>query len=403
MKRICFLLPAVMLGAVCAEAASPVHGKVFDYVPAPGQFVNVLPEWEEGDDAAAVAGKVFQYTAVDESLISLGSWGGYVTVGFDKTVVNVSGKRDIYIEGNSFQGSSTTTVGGAAEPGVVLVAYDINRNGRPDDDEWFEIAGSEYRNSVHGYEVTYFRPESDKDDIVWKDNMGNAGAVRKNPFNKNPYWPQWLSDEPELTFKGVRLPDNAKNEGTADNPYFVLSRFDYGYADNYPNLDESGNRNQGAAIDIDWAVDKDGNAVKMPGVDFVRIYTGVNQNNGWIGECSTEVGRIMNAHTRMEGRDEVVDETVEMDGKVLADFLAEYGGSSVARTDNDGVRIYLDHTGTLHFSLREQTLVLIADQTGRICYSVVSEAGGNVLDISGYPAGLYIVKAGNSSLKILKK
>ncbi|HIR37438.1 MAG TPA: hypothetical protein IAC93_03595, partial [Candidatus Limisoma gallistercoris] len=50
-------------GMAIATAITPVHNKVFEYVPAPGQFINMLPEWEEGDDAAAMAEKAYYYTA----------------------------------------------------------------------------------------------------------------------------------------------------------------------------------------------------------------------------------------------------------------------------------------------------------------------------------------------------
>ena len=48
----------IALAALCpltVFAVSPVHNRVIDYVPAPGQFVNELPEWEDGDDSEAMA------------------------------------------------------------------------------------------------------------------------------------------------------------------------------------------------------------------------------------------------------------------------------------------------------------------------------------------------------------
>lgn len=51
-----------------------------------------------------------------------------------------------------------------------------------------------------------------------------------------------------------------------------------------------------SAIDIDWAVDREGNPVELPGVDFIKVYNGVNQENGWLGECSTEVERGEDLH-----------------------------------------------------------------------------------------------------------
>ena len=56
------------------------------------------------------------------------------------------------------------------------------------------------------------------------------------------------------------------------------------------------NTNDESAIDIDWATDSDGNKVDLPGVDLIKIYTGINQENGWIGECSTEISGIEDLH-----------------------------------------------------------------------------------------------------------
>ena len=76
--------------------------------------------------------------------------------------------------------------------------------------------------------------------------------------------------------------------------YFVLFKFRYGYVDNEKNnLDDS-------AIDIDWAIDKYGRKVHLPGVDFIRVHTGINQVNGWLGENSTELSGINDLHVLKE-------------------------------------------------------------------------------------------------------
>ena len=91
------------------------------------------------------------------------------------------------------------------------------------------------------------------------------------------------------TFKGSRLADNAVDE-SGNGSYYVLYAYDWGYADNHPNSSEKSN------FKIDWAVDSEGNPVDLPGVDFIKIYTGVNQFNGWLGECSTEVMGVTDLH-----------------------------------------------------------------------------------------------------------
>ena len=77
----------------------------------------------------------------------------------------------------------------------------------------------------------------------------------------------------------------------------MLYSFDWGYVDNHPNEYEELN-----SFDISWAVDAFGNSVCLPGADFIRVYTGVNQYCGWIGESSTEVAGFQDLHL-IEGYD----------------------------------------------------------------------------------------------------
>ena len=146
------------------------------------------------------------------------------------------------------------------------------------------------------YEITYYRPSAepssagDKERYIrWTDNKGGEGYLPKNVYHNQPYFPQWVTAD-RITFRGARLPQNAVNKGTEAEPYFVLFPFSQGYADNAINESE------GACIDIDWAMGADGQPADLPGVDFIQIYTGVNQVNGWLGECSTEVMGIEDLH-----------------------------------------------------------------------------------------------------------
>ena len=298
---------------------SPYITKVLEYRPAPGQFVNEMPMYKVGDTEEIMKQKVLDYIGNGHtSPVTLGGYGGYVTVGFDHTIENKKGLRDFRVLGNATDAAgrpfAAKPAGGGCEPGIIQVAYDKNKNGIPDADEWYEIAGSGHRapeeepwydmakqagNDVtlyHNYSITYFKPKKEPVEeteklqyIRWTDNQGHEEYRIKNSFHTQPYFPQWL-DETELTFTGTCLPQNAINEGQSGQDYYVLYRYQYGYADNAVNDDEA------AVIDIDWAVDADGQPANLPGVDFIRIYTGVNQENGWIGECSTEVCGIEDLH-----------------------------------------------------------------------------------------------------------
>lgn len=275
------------------EKKSPYVTRVFEYKPAPGQFVNKLPKYETGDTPETMAKKALEAIAGDnKGTITLGGFGGYIVVGFDHTIENKPDKKDFQILGNAFEGS--------AEPGIVMVSVDKNKNGKPDD-EWYELAGSEFGNksTVFNYRITYFKPDENKKPvphekykeitdatyIKWNGSNNTTGFMYKNQFHTQSYWPQWISDN-EISLTGTKLPDNCVEE----NENFILNAYDWGYADNAPNNHEA------SKLDIDWAVDKNGNPVKLAGIDFVKIYTGVNQQCGWIGETSTEIMGVTDLH-----------------------------------------------------------------------------------------------------------
>ena len=199
------------------------------------------------------------------------------------------------------------------------------------------------------------------------------------------------------------MPAYSVYEGTADDRYIVLTVFDYGYADNYPNFSDKEGlvRNEGAMIDIDWAVDANGNAVKLPGVDFVRIYTGVNQTNGILGENSTEVVRVVNTHSEGTGDAESVDESIVIGEKVLAEFLARYGG--VESLDNSGLRLYVDQSGLVSFTLYEEALAQVFDLKGRCLYSELMPEGRGSVDLSSYSNGIYLVSVAGQTVKVMKR
>ena len=285
-------------------AYSPYLSKVYDYHPAPGQFVNQMPEYRPGESYDDMLARVEESLCeTNDVLVTLGGFGGYITFGFDHTVINRPGEYDFMILGNSFyEPTGQDRKGGSAEPGAVMVSYDTNCNGVPDD-EWYELAGSEYNNreTIHNYSITYHRPDPDREIIsqgnlidinyiTWSDSEGQTGTMPKNSFHRtNDYFPGWVSDE-TLSFKGTRIPDNGIDL-SGYGGYYVLYCYGHGYADNHPNEDADLN-----SFDISWAVDKDGMPVALPGVDFIRVYTAINQYCGWEGETSTEICRAQDLH-----------------------------------------------------------------------------------------------------------
>ena len=279
------------------DAPSAYANKVLAYCPAPGQFMNTsTTAYEKGFSAEDVRRKAEEKLKDPYlCLLSLGGFGGSIVVGFDHTVPNINGAYDFKIYGNASYdsfGTLTGALGGSSEPGIVLVSKDVNGNGLADD-EWYELKGSEYdsKHTIKDYAITYHRPASPLSSVKWTDNQGNTGYVYRNETHtKNDYYPAWI-EEDEMTFYGSRLKDNAVNEPRPGMPeHWVGYCYAYGYADNHPN-DE-----KGALFKIDWAVDKEGRAVKLDGIDFVKIYTAVNQYCGWMGEISTEVQAVEDLH-----------------------------------------------------------------------------------------------------------
>ena len=302
------------------EGATSYITQVLDFMPAVGQFINTMPEYEEGDTQETMNQKVLDAIGNNNrGMISLGGWGGYVVVGFDHTIENREGLRDFRVLGNAFYSAANPSTGapegGSCEPGIIMVAYDKNGDGEPNDDEWYEIAGSAHENpaqelwydmalkagndvnTYRNYSITYYRPEETMSDplaapldeyIRWEDNQGHSGYKAKLQFYPQPYFPQWYEGD-ALTFIGTCLPQNGIDE-SGQGSYYVLYKFRYGYADNETNTKEE------ACIDIDWAVNSKGQKVHLPGVDFIKIYCGVNQENGWIGECSTEICGVEDLH-----------------------------------------------------------------------------------------------------------
>lgn len=279
---------------------------VFDFRPAVGQFTNGIPEYLPGNtEANLISAAKKAIVGSNTNMISLGGFGGYVVFGFDHTIPNMNG-RDFKVLGNAFWASDATEErSGSCEPGIIMVAYDKNKNGKPDEDEWYEIAGSEYfkNTTVKNYSITYFKPDLNKvpasgeefwqtdiEYIKWQDNSGKSGYKTKNVFNDRSYYPLWIS-EASYTLKGTRIADNFYDQSGEGN-YWVGKSLDFGYADNAPNNDEGSN------IDISWAVDKNGKYVKLPGIDFVKIHTAINQEAGWLGEVSTEVSGAYDLHLK---------------------------------------------------------------------------------------------------------
>lgn len=286
--------------------------KVYEFLPAPGQFVNEGYTCRTMAEACAYAERQMRIKPVPY-YVSLGGFGGYIVIGFDHSVIKHSTSDlndktyDFAIVGNAFKGSS--------EPGIIWVMQDENGNGLPDD-TWYELAGSESgkTETTQNYSVTYYRPKAYAA-TRWTDSKGESGTVDRpvDPsgieFHKQAYYyPLWVKED-SYTLKGTLLKHRTVDETGPLHPgswqYWVNNEFDWGYADNFGkdrlNYTGDSDDNHDAGNDpigfkIANAIDASGNKIDLKFIDFVKVQTGVNVKAGWLGENSTEVFDFYDLH-----------------------------------------------------------------------------------------------------------
>ncbi len=260
---------------------------VFEYTPAPGQFVNNrISSGFDGTELTPQAACNYARRRLEKrQYVSLGGFGGYIVVGFDHKVQN-SGGYDLAIAGNPFEGSS--------EPGIVWVMRDENSNGEPDD-TWYELAGSESdkEGTIHGYAVTYYKPTASKQSIRWEDSLGASGEISHlAAHSHDSYYPTWITAE-SYTLRGTRLAPQTHFNGSI----WIQEGFAWGYVDNENTTDLWRGEGEFAGLEFNRfrlsdAVTADGEPANLPYINFVKVQTGLNSQSGGLGENSTEVFAI---------------------------------------------------------------------------------------------------------------
>lgn len=278
MKRVVIIVLMALVATSCdkpnkdnGDVTSRWISRIVEYRPSPGQFINTAT----GDQSAAeniVGGK---------GSVSLGGFGGYIVFAFDGAVTNGDG-TDFVVFGNSFEGSS--------EPGAVAVSVDVNGNGVADD-AWWELRGSVWDEATKNYRIEYHKPAVTDvaTDVEWTDNLGASGVMSVNEFHKQSYWPLFL-DGQTLVFEGNLVKQAPELVGET----WVTHALKWGYADNFSMdyVDAVGgdlNTANSNKFDISNAVDGSGVSVTLSKIDFVKVYTCVREQAGWIGELSTDV------------------------------------------------------------------------------------------------------------------
>ena len=250
--------------------------KIFEFTPAPGQYVNEDYTANTAEEAVAYVAKRFS----DGSYVSLGGFGGYLVAGFDHSIDNNGG----YEIGIVTHLSEEYT-----EAGVVWVMQDENGDGLPND-TWYELKGSDSfaETTIHDYSVTYYRPSAPGMSVQWTDNLGGSGKVNyMGAYHQQEwYYPLWIAEE-RYTLRGTRL--EAHNYDRSGNgTYWVNPPYGWGYVDNFNETDMLGSKDTNH-FKISDAVRYDGSPANLKYIDFIKVQNAINGSSGWLGEISTEV------------------------------------------------------------------------------------------------------------------
>lgn len=271
---------------LATASSSPYADKVLLFLPAAGQYVNENYTATTMEEACAYAMDRLK----EEKYVSLGGFGGTLVLGFDHSLAN---------DGNYSFAIKNTIYSNYSEPGIVWVAQDENGDGLPND-TWYELKGSEYGMdcTVQDYAVTYYRPETPGQPVVWTDNRGGSGSVDYLvAYHKQDYYyPLWVEAD-RYTLRGTRL--EARNyDQSGRGTYWINPDYEWGYADNYSVIDllpevATGITKGCNHFKISDAVTYDGQPAKLQYIDFVKVQTGLNAKSGWLGELSTEVCSVI--------------------------------------------------------------------------------------------------------------
>lgn len=272
---------------------SPYITSLFDFDPAPGMFANDLYKvgFKKEDILRTALGRINE-TSVGYQL-DLGGFGGSIIVGFDHTVVNVPGQSDFKVYGGDLSDKENPPA-----PGLIYVAYDKNGNGKPDDDEWYEIIGSQHTkaNTIKNFKITYHKKAagapvvvggpndmfSDREHIFCENNSPESYYMPRSKSRKE-YYPLWAS-QTAVTYEGIKLNVDFVTARPGQAILWNFTPPKWGYA-NAVNPD----------IDIDWAVDKNGNKANLPGINFIKVVNCVSEPMGLCHQQSSMATKFAGA------------------------------------------------------------------------------------------------------------
>lgn len=284
---------------------------VVDYKPAPGQFVND-PNFNDPLRAFGPPRGGGTRTADNSSLVTLGGFGGSITLEFGHTVeddpLNPFG-MDAIVFGNTFwPGDNLETHW--AECATIEISLDANQNGEADDG-WYLIPGPHIPEPTVQYLIVMW--DDDVSDDTYPPALASwipprppgiwetaAYAIPLDVFGGSVTWNPAVDGAAEGFFgyaeytPTLNLGDlNADN--VVDDPDLDVETF-YSRPDDPHRVGISAGSGGGDAFDIAWAIDPDtGEPAELSGFDFIRLTSAVHVLASALGEKSAEIDAVADA------------------------------------------------------------------------------------------------------------
>ncbi len=349
-----------------AWSQSPFATRVVSFDPAPGTFAQ-NDAFNDADRAVGAPHGGTLSVPDNTSIVSLGAFGGSITLGFDHTVLdhplNPYGV-DAIVFGNSFFPGSDEQVRWG-EAGVIEISRDANGNGIADD-AWYLIEGSHVDALTSDYLVVTW--DADTSDSMYPPSLeswlppGSAVIWETGSFELPvDVFGSFIVGNPsaDLELEGIfgyadfsptLLLGDVDGDGTVDDVTAVAAEF-YTTPDDPISVGMTLGSGGGDGFDIGWAVDEvTGVSAELDGFDFIRITTAVFAIDRALGEISTEVDAVSDVSPDLFG-DADGDEDVDLrDLSVVLGCLGvelpDGGDCLVLDRDGDGV-LELDEVGEI--------------------------------------------------------
>ena len=267
-------------------AASPFATRVVEYSPAPGQFVNDS-NFNDPQEALGPPSGGGTSAPNNESVVTLGGFGGSIVLGFDHTILDEP-LNPLGLDAIVF--TNAYWVGGNpdrhwAECATIEISRDDNANGQADD-TWYLIPGSHLAGPLNRSSVTWGDGTTTYAFQLPANPFGAMVVVNPVAGTSNEGIFGYAEYSPTLFLGDLDGDDEIDDEEITPDEFYTVpdDPFEVGMT-----LGSGG----GDAFDIAWAIDPtNGSPANLSGFDFIRLTTALNVLSPLFGEKSAEIDAV---------------------------------------------------------------------------------------------------------------